>query len=154
MSNRQIIAAAASAALLLGPATAWSGDDEGHHKRKHHVVTIGNMEVHPKVIQLPKDEVVVWVNYSDETAQIAFPEGDAQKFTCPNLKPTFHRSGDGKLVSRGIGSLEFALPCRLAPGSYDYEVYLSSGFGGMAAGIGDTAVDDPERTFQGKIVVK
>ena len=96
-------------------------DDERHSKRQHNVVTIGAMEVHPKVLKVSKDEVVVWANYSEKTVQLSFPSDMAKKFTCP-IRPRFYQSGNGRLLSEPIRDLEFAMPCRIEPGKYPYEV--------------------------------
>jgi hypothetical protein len=133
--------------LVLAGALAAIADDHDHAKRRHHVITIDSMTVHPQNLQVSKDEVVVWANYSGRSVQVRFPEDVAGKFTCA-VRPSFYRSGQG-LLSRPFNSLEFAMPCRLQPGTYAYRIIGLSSEG---------EVFDPEQESpgdpQGKIEVR
>ncbi len=122
--------------------------------RKHAVVTIDKEGLHPRTLTLRPDEVVGWLNYSDDTAQIVFPERVADAFRCPSARPGFYEIAGGKLASRPIGTLEFLLPCQLAPGTYPYGVVLSSGTGGILEGLVADPGELPEMALKGEIRVE
>ena len=133
-------------AVLL--ALPWSASAEHPHtKRKHQVITIDQIMVHPQTLTISSDEVVVWANYSSRRVQIKFPAEVAGKFTCA-LRPEFYKAGDGSILSRPIGALEFAMPCRLEPGGYSYRV-LGTNTDLMA----DPEAEDPSDP-RGKIIVQ
>ena len=48
----------------------------------------------------------------------------------------------------GMQSEQVRLPCPLAPGSHDYEIWL------MGSGFGGEAGDEPQRVLRAKIVVE
>ena len=96
--------------------------DEGNAKRGHHVITVDSMAVHPAKLEITADQVMVWANYSGRTIHVKFPAEVADAFTCA-VRPSFYRSATG-ILSRPIGSLEFALPCSLKPGEYEYEIRI------------------------------
>ncbi len=135
-------------ALVSGVAPRASAEEADHHKRNHHVIRISGMSVQPETLRIDKAEVVVFVNYSDDAVQIRFPASMASKFTCP-VRPKFYRSGDDALLSEPIRGLEFALPCRLEPGSYEYTV-LGTIEGGSGFDPDTPRPGDPK----GKIIVK
>lgn len=135
-------------ALMLAPLCA-TADDSGHHKKAHHVVTVDTLEVHPPVLEIARDQVVVWANYSGRTIQVRFPAEVASKFTCPS-RPKFYRSGDGGLLSRPVDSMEFSLPCTLEPGDYEYSIL---GLFVDAEGVAEPGRQTPGDP-KGKIVVK
>lgn len=114
-----LVSAAFACALISSPAPLSA--DDSHSKRQHNVVRIDAMNVVPRVLTVDKEEIIVWVNYSEKTIQLAFPGDMKEKFTCP-IRPRFFESGDGQLLSQPIRSLEFAMPCRIKPGEYDYSV--------------------------------
>jgi hypothetical protein len=121
--------------------------DESHAKRGHHVITVDSIAVHPQKLEITADQVVVWANYSGRTIHVKFPAEVAGAFTCA-VRPSFYRSATG-ILSRPINSLEFALPCSLKPGEYEYRILgLSSG----------DSILDPEQESpgdpKGKIVVR
>jgi hypothetical protein len=136
------------AALMFAPACA-TADGSGHHKKAHHVVTVDAMEVHPPVLEIAQDQVVVWANYSGRAIQVRFPAEVASKFTCPT-RPKFYRSGDGGLLSRPVNSMEFSLPCTLEPGEYEYSIL---GLFVDAEGVAEPGRQTPGDP-KGKIVVK
>ena len=84
-------------ATTLVAATGLAEDKAERAKKKHTVVTILQMEVHPKAATISKDEVIGWFNYADETAQLSFPESVADKFSCSSLRPWFTRTGNGRV---------------------------------------------------------
>ncbi len=148
MNPRRSIVFVLVASLVSTVALQTSAGESDHHKRHHHVIRISGMSVQPETLRVDKDEVVVFVNYSDDAVQIRFPASMASKFTCP-VRPKFYRSGDDALLSEPIEGLEFALPCRLEPGSYEYTVL------GTIEGGGGFDPDTPRPGDpKGKIIVK
>lgn len=124
-----LVICALAFALFALPGSSFA-DNERHSKRQHNVVTIDAMQVRPKVLKVSKDQVVVWANYSQKTVQLSFPVAMADKFTCP-IRPRFYKGGKGNLLSEPIRDLEFAMPCRIEPGNYPYEVLGLSSPGPM-----------------------
>lgn len=151
MRSKLLLAGTLVLAIAPACATAQGESEHDHATRTHNVVTITQMAVHPPVAQIGQDEVVVWVNYTqDYNIHIMFPEAVADSLECA-LRPSFYRTGSGTIVSRPFGPMEFAMPCKLKPGEYSYTVI---GVGADASGgllLQDTAQPgDPT----GKIVVK
>ena len=91
-------------AVALGLGTASGAENEGHHKREHHVITIGGMSVHPRTITISADEVIVFANYASKPVQVEFSGDVAAKFSCP-IRPTFHETGKGRLASPTMSGL-------------------------------------------------
>jgi hypothetical protein len=138
-----------AAALVAAPGLA--EDKAERAKKKHTVVTIHQMEVHPKAVTISPDEVIGWFNYADETAQLSFPESVAEKFSCSSLRPWFTRTGNGRIVSNPIHALEFAPPCTLPSGRYPYKVLLFSAQGAIGVGA---AWGPPDSEIDAEIIVK
>ena len=122
--------------------------DEGHAKRGHHVITVDDITVHPKKLEISADQVVVWANYSGRTIHVKFPAEAAEAFTCA-VRPSFYKTSTG-ILSRPINSLEFALPCRLKPGEYKYRVLGLSAAGNATFDAEQEEPGDPI----GQIVVR
>jgi hypothetical protein len=143
------------AGLLAAAGAAFAaGATHPQSKLEHAVITIDLDGVYPPLLTIRKDQVVGFLNYSGATAQVVFPDNVADKFRCVNERPSFYREGDGHLVSRPIGSLEFLLPCQLAPGHYRYIVRLAYGKGGIFEGLDPTADYNPPLQMKGEIIVR
>ncbi len=142
------LSAVAAALTCAGFSGSVSAEDSGHAKAKHRVITIDSITIHPMTAKVSADDVVVWANYSGREVQIKFRDTAADAFSCP-VRPKFYKTGDGHLLSRPFGSLEFALPCKLKPGEYNYRV-LGLSPGGDPADYEQESPGDPK----GKIIVK
>jgi len=140
--------------LVAAGAALAAGATHPRAKLEHAVIAVDLDGVQPPKLKIRKDEVVGFLNYSGATAQIVFPDNVADKFRCVDERPSFYREGDGHLVSRPIGPLEFLLPCQLAPGHYRYEVRLAYGKGGVFEGLDPTADYDPQLHLKGEIDVQ
>jgi hypothetical protein len=121
---------------------------------RHAVITIDKDGLHPRVLTVGTDEVVGWLNYTDATAQVVFPDDVSDAFTCSSERPSFYRIAGGRLASRSVGALEFLLPCRLDPGIYRYGVVLSYGTGGILEGLASSEHELPEFDLKGEIRVE
>jgi hypothetical protein len=96
---------------------------------------------------------VRWESLAEETrAFVIFPASMASSFRCTDLHPYFVR--EGRLyrslpITMEEESERVQLPCSLAPGSYDYEVWL------FGAGFGKGFdIDGPEKRLPGRILVE
>ena len=136
---------AATAALAAG------GPDA---KRTSHTVQIDRGSVQPNVLRVDGDAVIGFRNDTDATARIVFDGDVADKARCLDARPSFYRDGQGDLVSRPIGALDFPLPCPLPPGDYRYRVRLSYGVGGVLESLVPADVDEPEASVAGEIHVE
>jgi plastocyanin len=145
----RVLTTVAAVALCAGLVSSGAFAHD-HSKRDHHVITIDNMSVHPSTATVSADDVVVWVNYSDHKVAVKFPGSVEDQLECA-AEPKFHKTGDGGLISAPIGPLEFAMPCKLKPGTYEYRIT-----GGQAEGLEVGA--DPEQESpgdpKGKIIVE
>jgi hypothetical protein len=84
---------------------------------------------------------VVWENTAPDTRGfIVFPVSIAESFRCSDLGPSFSRTLNDyrSLPIGGMQGDRVGLPCALAPGSYDYEVWIVGG------GFGDEITGDPQ----------
>ena len=151
MTFRPLAVLALAASFVCAPAAA--SDHASRNKpRKHVMVQFSDMSVHPKIAQVLPGGSVVWINYSTMyRGVISFPLSTASSFTCSELRPIFSKTADRIQSIPVTGDMEnVALPCPLKPGEYDYKIDLFSGeLGGLDAGM-----YDPERSMDGKIIVK
>ena len=153
----------AAAALLFVSCSSMSGDvseakgivseAEAQAKAEQTRVTFNYFAVRPEIIRIPAAGNLSWVNEAPETVGfVVFPLSIASKFRCSDLKPYFNRVGDvyqsHQLLS--VQSEDVRLPCALAPGTYDYEIWL------LGAGFGSevNSTNTPEQRLHGKIVVE
>lgn len=116
------------------------------------VVQFSYDAVNPATVRITAKGNVAWVNgASDTRAYVVFPPSIASSFRCADLGPTFKRTPDGyqSLPITGMQSERVKLPCPLAPGSYDYEIWLTG------AGFGEEFDDtNPQQVLRAKIVVE
>ncbi len=108
--------------------------------------------VKPETVQITASGNVTWENMAPDTRGfVIFPASIASAFRCADLHPYFVRmeSVYRSLPLTDEESERVQLPCALAPGSYDYEIWLmGSGFG---VDFGD---GKPEQILRAKIVVE
>ena len=139
----------AAAAFFLS-CSGTSGGLLGGPYREPTLVQFSYEAVNPQTVSIPPDGNVTWQNNAPETRGfVVFPASIAS--VCRDLNPSFVRM-ESVYRSRPLvdGSSEpVQLPCSLAPGSYDYEIWLiGAGFGsGFDQGR-------PEKILRAKIVVE
>jgi hypothetical protein len=108
--------------------------------------------VDPETVRIPADGNVTWVNTAADTRGfVVFPASIASGFRCRDLRPYFTRAASvyRSLPITVTESDHVELPCSLAPGSYDYEIWL------LGVGFGtESDPDRPEQILRAKIVVE
>jgi hypothetical protein len=124
------VAAAAFAVSCAGaPGGTWGTGEAAQPT----VVQFSYQAVNPQTVRITADGNVSWVNDATDTRGfVVFPVTIASSFRCKDLHPSFTRTPSGyqSLPITGMQSERVQLPCALAPGSYDYEIWLTgSGFG-------------------------
>jgi len=116
------------------------------------VVRFSYDAVNPATVRISADGNVTWVNEASDTrAYVVFPVSIASSFRCADLEPYFTRTPAGYQSPpiTGMQSDRVELPCPLAPGSYDYEIWLSG------AGFGEELDDvHPQQVLKAKLVVE
>jgi hypothetical protein len=146
------VACVAAAALLLSCASPSGGVPGAGAAGLPAVVQFSYEAVSPQTIRIRADGNVSWVNTATDTrAYVVFPASIASSFRCDDLGPYFSRRAEvyRSLPLTGMQSERVQLPCALAPGSYDYEIWLTgSGFGGESDGA------PPAQILRAKIVVE
>ena len=146
------LALAAAAALLAACAGSSGGAPGGGMPGMPTLVQFSYQAVTPETVRIPADGNVSWENTARETtAFVVLPARTASAFRCADLRPFFLPAADlyRSLPLTGMQSDRVQLPCALAPGSYDYEIWLmGAGFGGEWSG------DEPQRILRAKIVVE
>jgi hypothetical protein len=138
--------------VLLAACAGGSGNPLAGPYSEPSLVQFSYLEVTPETVRIGGDGNVRWENLAEETrAFVIFPESIAPSFRCTDLRPYFVRVGN---LYRSLPLMEeeserVQLPCSLAPGSYDYEIWL------FQAGLSkEIAPDRPEQRLRGKIVVE
>jgi hypothetical protein len=124
----------AVAALLVSCAAPSQGGLGGAGSRQPTIVQFSHEAVDPATVRIAADGNVQWRNTApDSSGFIVFPASIAASFRCSDLQPYFARAADvyrSLPITGGATSERVELPCSLAPGSYDYEIWLvGSGFG-------------------------
>jgi len=108
--------------------------------------------IDPVSAHIGKDQDVQWVNLAEDSAgRVVFPASIASKFECADLAPMFERVEETyqSLRIEGTMSEPVTLPCPLAAGSYDYEIWVYS--------VGDEISGDemlPSNKFRAVLVVE
>lgn len=154
MRPRLALLLAVPAVLFLAPVRAGAADAATRAKfagREHMIVRIDNATLHPETVELAKNQVVGWINYSDYRAVVSFPDSATKALECvgdEEGKPVFAHVAD-RVETPEIGSLEMVVPCDFEPGRYPYEVRLYSGQGQEE----DTRAN-PELVLHGTIVAE
>jgi hypothetical protein len=153
MSRANLATVCIAAASLLPSCSGTSGGAHGAGEaRLPAVVHFSYEAVNPETVRITADGNVTWVNMAADTRGfVVFPASIASGFRCDDLHPYFSRTANGfrSLPITDIESERVQLPCALAPGTYDYEIWLmGSGFGG------EFDADQPEQILRAKIVVE
>jgi hypothetical protein len=116
------------------------------------VVQFSYRAVNPHTARIPSAGNVNWVNIAPDTRGfVVFTASIASSFRCKDLQPIFSKTPEGyqSLPITGMQSERVQLPCALAPGSYDYEIWLTgSGFEKESTGT------RPAQILRAKIVVE
>ena len=147
-----LVACVAAAALLVACSTTVENDLRAAEASAPTVVQFNYQAVTPEIARIPATGNVTWQNLAEETwGLVVFPASIASAFRCQDLRPYFTKSEN---VYRSVPvtneeSERVQLPCALAPGSYDYEIWLMGvGFGG------DYDSTTPQQILRAKIVVE
>jgi len=151
-ANRITVSCVAAAALLVACSSILGGAPGAGGYREPTVVQFSFEAVNPQTVRIPASGNVTWENLAADTRGfVVFPASIASAFRCDDLHPYFTRmeSVYRSLPLTDEESERVQLPCPLAPGSYDYEIWLmGSGFG---VDFGD---GKPEHVLRAKIVVE
>jgi hypothetical protein len=147
--HRIIVSCVAAAALLVACAGAsrWLGPDV-----EPTLVQFTYRAVNPQTVRIPPDGNVTWENAAPDTIGfVVLATNIAPSFRCTDLHPYFEKK---ETVYRSLPltdeeSERVQLPCPLAPGSYDYEIWL------IGTGFGEFSADrEPQQILRAKIVVE
>lgn len=148
--HRTIVSCAAAAALLVACSGA-SGLLGGPYVEPA-LVQFSYRVVTPQTVRIAAAGNVTWENTAPETfGFVILPAIIASSFRCADLHPYFVKN---ETVYRSLPltdeeSERVQLPCSLAPGSYDYEIWL------FGAGFGELSADRaPDQILRAKIVVE
>lgn len=151
-ASASTVACLAAAALLVACSSSSGGAPGAGAYREPVVVQFTYQAVSPETVHIPAGGNLTWKNIAADTRGfVIFPASIASAFRCQDLRPYFVRM---ETVYRSLPltdeeSERVQLPCPLAPGSYDYEIWLmGSGFG---VDFGD---GKPEQILRAKIVVE
>lgn len=109
--------------------------------------------VSPQTVTLAPGGNVTWVNNAlDVVGFVVFPSSIASSLRCQELRPYLTRLESGEFRTQpitGVVTEQAKLPCALAPGSYDYQVWL------MGEGFGDEGIGSaPQKVLHGKIIAQ
>jgi hypothetical protein len=106
--------------------------------------------VEPETVRVGANATVTWENIAGDTmGYVVFPVSIARSFRCSDLEPAFSRTPNDyrSLPIGGVERERLSLPCPLAPGSYDYEIWLvGSGF--------EEVMGQPKKVLRATIVVE
>ena len=148
------ISCVASAALLGACASAESMWKDAEAASSATRVEFTYEAVMPQTVTIAPDGNVEWLNTAlDVVGFVIFPGSIAEHLRCTDFRPYLTRLSDGRFRSPPLanGVTERAqLPCALAPGSYDYEIWLM----GEGFGISGGDVIRPQQVLRAKLVVR
>jgi len=140
----------AALALLAACSSTSGGRLNPGPYRPAAVVQFSYDAVSPQTVTIPADGNVTWENTAAATnGFVVFPESIASSFRCADLRPYFVKV---ETVYRSLPltdeeSERVQLPCALAPGSYDYEIWL------LGTELGYEG-QKPQQVLRAKIVVE
>jgi hypothetical protein len=147
-----MIACVAAAALLLSCSSPSGGASGAGAFREPTVVQFSYQAVTPETVRIATDGNLTWTNLAPETAAyVVFPASIAASFRCTDLHPYFSRTANlyRSLPLTGMESRRVQLPCSLAPGSYDYEIWITG------SGLGEEFDPGaPQQVLRAKIIVE
>jgi hypothetical protein len=151
MSSGKVATVSCVAAVLASCSSPPGGAPAGLSGEQA-VVQFSYAAVEPQTVRIAVDGSVTWMNIAQDTRGfVVFPASIASSFRCEDLHPYFSRTAAGyrSLPITAVESERVELPCALAPGTYDYEIWL------MGAGFGtEFGAGEPERILRAKIVVE
>jgi hypothetical protein len=109
--------------------------------------------VSPQTVTLAPGGNVTWVNNAlDVVGFVVFQGSIASSLRCQELRPYLTRLESGEFRTQpitGVVTEQAKLPCALAPGRYDYQVWL------MGEGFGDEGIGSaPQKVLHGTIVAQ
>lgn len=141
-----------AAAVLLVSCTGSSGGLLGGPYSEPTLVQFSYDAITPQTVRIAPDGNVRWENNADDARGfVILPESMTPSFHCSDLRPYFVKMDTvyRSLPLLGVESERVQLPCALAPGSYDYEIWM------FGAGFGKEFNDGrPQQILRGKIVVE
>jgi hypothetical protein len=154
-SHLAAIACVAAAALLAACSSPSGGAGGDAWSREHAVVKFTYEAVDPETVRIAANGNVTWVNLEEDARGfVVFPTSIAASFACADLGPYFRETvAKPANVYRSLpitstASDRVQLPCALAPGTYDYEIWMEG------YGLGDTYPGEPLQVLRAKIVVE
>lgn len=110
--------------------------------------------VTPETVTIAPGGNVTWENTAlDVVGFVIFPGSISQHLACTDYRPYLTKLTDGRFRSPPLAngvSERAQLPCALAPGSYDYEIWLM----GEGFGISGGDVITPQQVLRAKLVVR
>ena len=125
--------------LLPAAVPALAGEDlSSHATHPHKTVVLGKDVTLPSNLQMGKDDVLVFENYSSSAITIRFiePEEQVDKVRCGLVQPRASKDAPSwahfafdarKHLTATLPPGQFASLCTLAPGSYTYETVRAFG---------------------------
>jgi hypothetical protein len=144
----------AAAALLVSCASVDSFVRTADEAQPATRVQFTYQAVDPQTVTIAPAGNVSWENLSlDAVGFVIFPANIVSSLRCTELRPylTKLENGDYRSVpiTNSMASEQAKLPCSLAPGTYEYQVWL------MGEGFGEEGMSaDPQQVLHAKIVVK
>lgn len=132
--HASVLSGVMAAVLLVACASVDSFVKQADEASAPVVVHFNYDAVEPATVTIPSDGNVMWINDSlDDIAFVIFPSRIAASLRCTELRPYLTKLQDGRYRSpplTGTVTERAQLPCTLAPGTYDYQVWLmGNGFG-------------------------
>ena len=156
MSKRalSIVFCAASAALLGACASSESMWRDAEAASAATRVEFSYQAVNPETVTIAPGGNVEWFNTAlDVIGFVIFPGSIAEHLSCTDYRPYLTKLTDGRFRSPPLAngvSERAQLPCALAPGSYEYEIWLM----GEGFGISGGDVITPQQVLRAKLVVR
>jgi hypothetical protein len=119
--------------------------------QQHATVKFSFDSLEPEMVKLTADGNVSFVNRGEEvTGVVVLPTEIQASLACGDRVGPMFRKTDAGFASLPIEEAEanrVQLPCKLAPGTYSYEIWI------FGAGQGSEG-EGPMKKFSGKIVVE
>ena len=148
------VSCVAAAALLLSCASVDSFVRTADEAQPATRVQFTYQAVNPVTVTIAPTGNVQWENLSlDAVGFVIFPANIVSSLRCTELRPYLTKLENGDFrsppISNSMASETAKLPCSLAPGTYDYEVWL------MGQGFGEEGFSaEPQQVLHARIVVK
>ena len=144
----------AAAALLVACASVDSFVRTADEAQPATRVNFTYQAVNPETVTITPNGNVSWENLSlDTVGFVIFPANIVSSLRCTELRPYLTKLENGDYrsppITNSMASETAKLPCSLAPGSYDYQIWL------MGEGFGEEGMSaDPQQVLHAKIIVK